>query len=217
MSRGIAIKSRMMFNQGLKSVFMFVPGTMALILMLISAMMTSISIAREKETGTMEVLLISPLRPYQIIIGKVIPYIVLSFTTALVILGMGVWVFGLPIHGSLVLLLAESLLFIILALSLGILISTLAPNQQVAMFISMFALMLPTMLLSGFIFPVENMPAILQYVSYIVPAKYFIIILKTIMLKGNGLLFIWKETLILVGITILFLIMSAKRFKIRLE
>jgi ABC-2 type transport system permease protein len=215
--KGIQIESRMMFNQGLKSVFMFVPGTMALILMLISAMMTSISIAREKEMGTMEVLLISPLRPYQIIMGKVFPYIILSFITALIILAMGVGVFKLPIQGSVVLLLAESLLFIVLALSLGILISTMAPNQQVAMFISMFALMLPTILLSGFIFPIENMPSVLQLISHIVPAKYFIIILKNIMLKGTGLLFIWQETLILLGITIMFLVLSAIRFKVRLE
>ena len=139
---------RMVFNPEMKSVYMFVPGTMALILMLISSMMTSITIAREKETGTMEVLLVSPLKPFQIIIGKVAPYLLLSFINAIVILTLGYFVFELPINGSLILLLAESMLFILMALSLGILISTVAKTQEVAMFISMFALMLPTMLLS---------------------------------------------------------------------
>ena len=180
---------RMMYNQGLKGVFMFVPGTMALILMLVSAMMTSISISREKEFGSMEVLLVSPLRPTQIIIGKVTPYVTLSFINALSIIALGYFVFGLPISGSIVLLLFESLLFISLALSLGILISIASPTQQVAMFISMFVLMLPTILLSGFIFPVENMPKILYWLSFLMPPKYFIIIIKNIMIKGTGLLY----------------------------
>jgi ABC-2 type transport system permease protein len=207
---------RMVFNEGLKSVYMFVPGTMALILMLVSAMMTSISIAREKEMGSMEILLVSPLRPAQIIIGKVIPYVLIAFTNAISIILLGYFVFGMPVNGSLTLLLAESLLFISLALSLGILISTMANSQQVAMFISLFALMLPTLLLSGFIFPVENMPMILQWISHIIPPKYFIIIIKNIMIKGTGMGFIWKETLILVGMMVFFIVLSVKKFKIRL-
>ena len=210
-------RSRMFFNQGMKGVYMFVPGTMAMILMLISALMTSISITREKEMGTMEVLLVSPLKPIQIILGKVTPYIGLAFTNAIMILIMGVFVFKLPINGSIVLLLLETILFITLALSLGIFISTVAKNQQVAMFISMLALMLPTILLSGFIFPIENMPVILQWFSAIMPPRWFIIILKNIMLKGTGILFIWKETLILIGMTLVFIGLSVKRFKIRLE
>lgn len=208
---------RMMYNPDLRSSYMFVPGTMALILMLVSAMMTSISIAREKETGTMEVLLISPLRPYQIVIGKVTPYIILSIINALVIIALGYFVFQLPVKGSFILLFAESVLFITLALSLGILISTMASSQQVAMFISMFALMLPTILLSGFIFPIENMPLILQWLSYVVPPTYFIEILRSVMLKGTGLLNIWDETLVLIGMTVFFLVVSAFKFKIRLE
>ncbi|MCF8369007.1 MAG: ABC transporter permease [Bacteroidales bacterium] len=209
--------TRMVYNEGLKSVYMFVPGTMALILMLVSAMMTSISIAREKEMGTMEVLLVSPLKPPQIIIGKVIPYVVLAFVNAVSIISLGYFVFGMPVKGSLPLLLAESFLFITLALSLGILISTMAKTQQVAMFISMFALMLPTLLLSGFIFPIENMPIILQGIAHLMPPKYFIIIIKNIMLKGTGMAFIWKETLILIGMTLLFIMISIKKFKIRLD
>jgi|AntAceMinimDraft_17_1070374.scaffolds.fasta_scaffold00656_8 ABC-2 type transport system permease protein len=213
----IVPKVRMVFNESLKTVYMFVPGTMALILMLISAMMTSISIAREKELGTMEVLLVSPLKPIQIIIGKVIPYIAISFTNAITIILLAYFVFGLPVNGSIVLLLAETILFILLALSLGILISTIAKSQQVAMFISMFALMLPTMLLSGFIYPIENMPEVLQWLCHIMPPKYFITIIKNIMIKGTGFMFVWKETLILTLMTLLFIILSIKKFKIRLE
>ncbi len=208
---------RMMYNQGLKGVFMFVPGTMALILMLISAMMTSISIAREKEYGSMEILLASPLRPVQIILGKVMPYVLISFINAVVIFLLGYFVFGLPVRGSTVLLLSESLLFIVLALSLGIFISTISKTQEVAMFISIFALMLPTILLSGFIFPIESMPKILQWISVAMPPRWFIVIIKNIMLKGTGFWFVWKETLILVGITLFFILLSLKKFKVRLE
>ncbi len=210
-------KVRMVYNEGMKGVYMFVPGSMALILMLVSAMMTSISIAREKEMGTMEVLLVSPLKPIQIIVGKVLPYVLFAFINALTIIVIGYFVFGMPIKGSIPLLLAECFLFISMALSLGILISTMANSQQVAMFISVFALMLPTLLLSGFIFPIENMPVILQWLSHIMPPKYFIIIIKNIMLKGTGLMFVWKETLILFGIMVLFIIISVKKFKVRFE
>ncbi len=208
---------KMLFNPGLKSVFMFVPGTITILLMLVSAMMTSISIAREKEMGTMEVLLVSPLKPIQIVVGKVVPYVVLSFINAVTILLLSFFVFGMPVQGSVILLLAESLLFIIMALSLGIFISTLAKNQQTAMMMSMFALLLPTILLSGFIFPIENMPQVLQWLCNIMPTKWFIIIVKDIMLKGVGLTHIWEETLIIVGMTVLFIGLSVKKFKIRLE
>lgn len=208
---------RMLYNNELKGVYMFVPGTMALILMLVSAMMTSISIAREKEMGTMEVLLVSPLRPLPIVIGKVIPYMVLSFINAVVIIALSYFVFGMPIQGNLIFLLLETLLFIFMALSLGILISTISNSQMVAMFISMFALMLPTMLLSGFIFPIENMPEVLQWISSIMPARYFIVIVKNIMIKGSGIGIVWKETLVIAGMTILFLIVSIRKFKVRLE
>jgi ABC-2 type transport system permease protein len=207
---------RMQYNPELKGVFMFVPGIMAMLLMLISALMTSLSITREKELGTMELLLVSPLRPIQIIIGKVLPYVLLAFTDACIILLMGKFVFGVPIQGNVLLLLAESLLFITMALSLGILISSITNSQQVAMTISLVALMLPTILLSGFIFPIENMPVILQWLCRIMPPKYFITIIKSIMLKGNSFIFIWKETLILIGFTVVFIILSVKKFNIRL-
>lgn len=213
----IVPQTRMYFNPDMESVYMFVPGIMATILMLVSAMMTSISIAREKEMGTMEILLVSPLRPWQIILGKVTPYLILSFINALVIVGMGYFVFGVPVLGSFALLMAESVLFILLALSLGIFISTVSDSQQVAMMLSMFALMLPTILLSGFIFPLRNMPLPLQAISHIIPPRWFIVIIKNIMLKGTGFEFVWKETLILIGMTAGFIGLSVKKFKIRLE
>jgi ABC-2 type transport system permease protein len=208
---------RMFFNEEMKSAYMFVPGVMAMILMLISAMMTSISITREKELGTMEILLVSPLKPVQIIVGKVMPYLLLSIANAFIIVLIGHYFFGVPITGSFILLMLETVLFILMALCLGILISTVAKNQMVAMFISMIGLLLPTLLLSGFIFPIENMPLPLQILSYIMPAKYFIIIVRGIMLKGIGLTYIWQETAILLGMTLFFIAISVRKFKIRLE
>jgi ABC-2 type transport system permease protein len=207
---------RMQYNPQLKGVYMFVPGIMAMLLMLISALMTSISITREKELGTMELLLVSPLRPIQIIIGTVLPYVILAFTDACIILIIGKSVFGVPVVGNVFLLLSESFLFITVALSLGILISSITNSQQVAMTISLVALMLPTILLSGFIFPVENMPVILQWLCHAMPPKYFITIIKSIMLVGNGFENIWKETLILLGFTMFFILLSVRKFKIRL-
>jgi ABC-2 type transport system permease protein len=208
---------RMYFNESMKSAYMFVPGTMALILMLISALMTSISITREKEMGTMEILLVSPLKPLQIIVGKVLPYLLLSVINAFLIVLTGRFVFDVPVTGSFILLISETILFILMALCLGIMISTAAKNQLMAMFISMIVLMLPTIILSGFIFPIENMPRLLQWLSFIMPARWFVTIIRGIMLKGTGIFFLWKETLILTGMTIFFISVSVKKFKIRLE
>lgn len=213
----VMAEPRMLFNPSLKSVYMFVPGIITILLMLVSAMMTSISIAREKEMGTMEVLLVSPLKPFQIVAGKVMPYVLLSFINAVTILLLSHFIFGVPINGSVFLLLAETILFIILALSLGIFISTVSNNQQTAMMLSMFALMLPTILLSGFIFPIENMPKVLQWLSLIMPPRWFITIIKAIMLKGSGIAYFWKETLILIVMTTVFILASIKKFKIRLS
>ncbi|MCB0747741.1 multidrug ABC transporter permease [Hanstruepera neustonica] len=213
----IVPQSRMVYNAELKSVYMFVPGVMTVILMLVSAMMTSISITREKEQGTMEILLVSPLKPFQVIIGKVFPYIFLSVINAIVIVLLSIFVFNVPVNGSLFLLGIESVLFIITSLALGILISTISATQQTAMMISLMGLMLPTILLSGFIFPISSMPLPLQVISNIIPAKWFIIIVKGIMLKGIGIGFIFKETAILVLMTLLFIGISVKKYKIRLE
>jgi ABC-2 type transport system permease protein len=208
---------RMFYNPELKGHFMFVPGVITLILILICALMTSITITREKEFGTMEVLLVSPLKPIQIIVGKVLPYFILSIIDVIMILLLSWFVFDLPIKGSLVLLLAETMLYILMSLSLGILISTVSKTMQQAIFMSFLGLMLPTILLSGFIFPIENMPKAYDWVSAIMPPRYFILIIKNIMIKGTGFLFVWKETLILVIMTTLFIALSVKNFKVRLQ
>ncbi len=214
---GITSEVRMYFNPAMKSVFMFVPGVMTVILMLISAMMTSIAITREKEQGTMEVLLVSPVRPAQIILGKVITYFLLALINAITIVVLGYLVFGMPVMGSLWLLTVETMLFIIVSLSLGILVSTVAKTQQVALMISLIAFMLPTIMLSGFIFPIENMPKLLQGISLIIPARWFLVIIKDIMLKGAGIAFFWKETLILGVMAVILLSVSIKKLKIRLQ
>lgn len=208
---------QMTYNPELKGVFLFVPGVMTMILMMVSTLLTSIAVTREKELGTMEVLLASPLNPPVIIIGKVIPYLGLGVINAGVIVLLSYLVFGLPIYGSPILLMAECILFVVTCLALGILISTVANSQQTAMLFSLSGLMLPTILLSGYIFPIENMPWLLQVFSNIIPAKWFIIIVKDIMLKGSGLGAIWKESVVLLGMTALFILISIKRFKVRLE
>lgn len=213
----IAVQTRMRYNPEQKGVFNFVPGVMTLILMLVSAMMTSITIAREKEMGTMEVLLVSPLKPIQIILGKTAPYLALTILNTLIIILLGIFVFGMPLQGSIGLLAAECVLYMFVALSLGIFISTKAKDQMTAMFISALGLMMPTMLLSGFIFPRESMPVPLQVIGSAIPATWFNSIIKGIMIKGVGLTYIWKQTLILGGMALFFLVLSLRNFKDRLE
>ncbi|MDX1672181.1 MAG: ABC transporter permease [Balneolaceae bacterium] len=207
----------MLFNPELESANLFVPGLIAVILMLISALMTSISITREKEMGNMEILLVSPLKPYHIIIGKVMPYLVLSFINVVTILLLARWVFDVPFRGSYLFFTAEATLYIFTALALGVFISTRANNQQTAMMVALAGLLLPTVLLSGFIFPIPSMPLVLQWFSNIIPAKWFLVIVRSIMLKGTGLQFLWVETLVLAGMTLFFIAMSLKSFKERLE
>lgn len=208
---------RMLYNPQLKGVHNFVPGVMALVLMLVCVMMTAVSIVREKETGTMEILLVSPFQPLMVMVSKAVPYLLLSIVNVGTILMLSVFVLHLPVHGSLLLLMGESILFIITCLTIGIFISVKTSSQQVAMLISLMGMLLPTVLFSGFMFPVENMPVILQVISNAVPAKWYYIIVKAIMIKGLGFDGIWKETLILAGITAFMLIVSLKSFKIRLS
>jgi ABC-2 type transport system permease protein len=208
---------RMLYNPDLKGAPNFVPGVMAMVLLLVCVMMTSVSIVREKELGTMEILLVSPVKPLMVIVAKAIPYLFLSLVNLCGILLLSVYALDLPIKGSLALLFAESTLLIITALSLGLLISTITSSQQSAMFASMLGMMLPTMLLSGYMFPIENMPVVLQVLSNIIPARWYYVIVKAIMLKGLGFAFIWKETLILAGMTVFFILLSLRNFKIRLE
>lgn len=212
----IGIETSMLYNPQLKGAYNFVPGVMAMVLLLISAMMTSIAIVREKEMGTMEILLVSPSRSGLIILSKVIPFMLLSFVNVISILLISVFALEMPIQGSLVLLLSVSALYIFVSLALGILISTITQTQQTAMLISMMGLMLPVIMLSGYMFPIENMPIPLQVISNIVPAKWYIIIVKAVMIKGLGITAIWKETLALVAMALFFTALSIKNLKIRL-
>ena len=207
---------RMLYNPQLKGAFNFVPGVMAMVMMLICAMMTSIAIVREKEQGNMEVLLVSPLKPMVLILAKTVPYLALSLVNLTTILLLSVTLLELPIAGNLLLLYAESGLFIMTALALGMLISTSTNSQMMAMFISLVGLLLPTLMFSGFMFPIENMPVVLRTISNIVPAKWYYSIVKSVMIKGVGLSGVLKETLILSGMMLFFLTMAIKRFKIRL-
>jgi ABC-2 type transport system permease protein len=179
--------------------------------------MTSVSIVKEKEMGTMEILLVSPFNPIMVIIAKAVPYLVLSIINLSVILLLSVTLLDLPIKGSLILLYTVSILLIITSLALGLLVSNITKTQQMAMLISLMGMLLPTLLFSGFMFPIENMPIMLQIISNIVPAKWYYIMVKSIMIKGLGIAAIWKEMLILVGMTSFLLVMSIKKFSIRLE
>lgn len=208
---------RMLYNPQLKGAYNFVPGVMAMILILICAMMTSVAIVREREINTMEVLLVSPLKPLLFILSKAIPYIFLSLVNVSTILLVSVTLLEVPIRGSLVLLMGISLLFIITSVSLGLMISNVTKTQQEAQMFSLMALMLPTLLLGGFMFPIESMPVPLQVVSNIVPSKWYYHMVKDVMIKGLGFSAIWKESLILAGMSVFLLIISFKKFKTRLS
>jgi drug efflux transport system permease protein len=212
----INTEMRMLYNPQLKGAFNFVPGVMAMVLLLVCTMMTAITIVKEKEMGTMEVMLVSPMRPQLVVLAKAVPYLLLSTINITSILLLSVFALEVPINGSIMLLGFESILFTLVSLSLGLLISSGATSQQTAMFISLVALFLPTIMLSGFMFPVENMPLPLRIISNIVPAKWFYSIVKSVMIKGLGISGVWKETLILAGMMTFFLTMAIKKFKIRL-
>ena len=213
----IETEVQMLYNPQMKSAYMFVPGVMGLILTLICAMMTSIAIVREKETGTMEVLLVSPVKPVFIILAKVAPYFTLSIVNIISILLLSVFVLDVPVSGSMFWLSVVCLVFIIVVLSLGILISSVATTQVTAMLVSGMGLMMPVMLLSGMIFPVENMPAILQWISHIIPARWFIEAVRKVMIEGLDVSNIVKELAILTGMAVFLNAASVKKFKVRLE
>ncbi|MBL0232250.1 MAG: ABC transporter permease [Chitinophagaceae bacterium] len=212
----IQTELRMMYNPQLKGAYNFVPGVMAMVLMLVCTLMTAITVVREKERGTMEILLVSPMRPYTIMLAKAIPSLVLSIVNVASILLLSVFVLDVPVNGSLPLLLMESVLFTLTCLAFGLLISASTDSQQTAMFISLTGMFLPTLMLSGFMFPIENMPFPLQMVSNIVPAKWYYQVVKNVMIKGVGLEEVWKETLILGGMMVLLMALAIKKFKIRL-
>ena len=213
----IPVETRMLYNPQGRSAFNFVPGVMGLILMLICAMMTAIAIVREKETGTMEVLLASPVRPLSIVLSKAVPYLVLSMANLGTILILAVFVLGVPVSGSAALLVAVSLIFIVAALALGLLISTLVSTQMAAMLASGMGLMMPTMLLSGLIFPIESMPGVLQGLSCVVPARWYIEAVRRVMIQGVEVRFVVREIAILGGMALVFIAVALRNFKTRLQ
>ena len=208
---------RQLYNPEQNGSLNFIPGVIALIFMIVSTALTSVAIVREKEMGTMEILLVSPFKPIMVLIAKAIPYLVLSLINFIIILLLAVFLLHVEIRGSLLLIFAESILFIITCLSLGLLISNVTDSQQTAMLLSMMGMMLPTLLLTGFMFPLENMPWIFQVISNVVPSKYYYAIVKAVMLKGLGFGYVWKDTLVLVGMSAVLMTIALKRFKIRLQ
>ena len=211
------IEPRIWYNPDMKSTYFFVPGLVAMILVMISALLTSITLTREKETGTLEQILVSPVKPLEIISGKVLPYIVMAFLDGLLILFIGILLFDIPFVGSYLLLMFLTTLYIIVALSLGLMISASVKTQQVAMMLALSITLLPTIMLSGFIFPIESMPKILQYLTYLVPAKYFIVIIRGIMLKGNTLIDLATQGAFLFIMAVVLLRRAVQKFSLNLE
>ena len=212
-----AVNTKLLYNPQMKSTYNFVPAIMGTLLMLVCAMMTSISIVREKENGTMEVLLVSPTKPLMIIIAKLVPYLVLAFTILSIILLMSSFVLGVPIKGSLFWIYVVSTIYILLALSLGILVSTIAETQLVALLISAMLFMMPVIMLSGMMFPIESMPKILQYISAIVPTRYYISAMRKLMIMGTGIEEIYFEVSILISMLIALMSLALAKFNKRLE
>ena len=213
----IVVENRMLYNEAQNGSMNFVPGVIALVFMIVSTALTSVAVVREKELGTMEILLVSPFNPLKILIAKATPYLILSLINFTVILLLSVYMLEVPVRGNLLLLYAESTLFIIICLSLGLLISTSTNSQQTAMLIAMMGMMLPTAFFTGFMFPIENMPLVFQGIAKIFPSSYYYTIVKKVMLKGLGFSYIWKETLILIAMAVVFLTLAMKKFKIRLQ
>ncbi len=213
----IVPEMRQLYNEEQNGSLNFIPGLIALIFMIVSTALTSVAMVREKEMGTMEILLVSPFKPVMVLIAKAIPYLVLSLVDFIIMLILAVYLLDVGIRGNLLLIFAESILFIVTCLSLGLLISNVTSSQQTAMLISMMGMMLPTILLTGFMYPLENMPLFFQGLSYIVPSKYYYTIVKAVMLKGLDFSYVWKETLILAAMTALLLWLALRNFKTRLS
>ena len=215
--QGGMVNAKMLYNPQMKSAYNFVPAIMGMLLMLICAMMTSISIVREKEKGTMEVLLVSPVRPLMIIVAKAVPYLVLAFAILVTILLMARYVLGVPLAGSIVWIFLVSAIYILLALSLGLLISNIATSQLMALLLSAMVLLMPIVMLSGMLFPIESMPPVLQWLSAIVPPRYYIQAMRKLMIMGVGIREVLPEVTVLSGMTLLLLAVSLAKFKTRLE
>ena len=211
------IHSQLLYNPQMRSAYNFVPAIMGMLLMLICAMMTSISIVREKEKGTMEVLLVSPVKPLMVIIAKAVPYLMLAFGILITILLMARFVLGVPLAGSLFWILAVSTLYILLALSLGLLISSVAQTQLVALLLSAMVLLMPVVMLSGMLFPVESMPQVLQWLAAVVPPRYYIAAMRKLMIMGVGIGEVTREVAVLAVMTVVLLAVALKKFNVRLE
>ncbi len=216
-AQGGAVNTKMLYNPQMRSAYNFVPAIMGMLLMLVCAMMTSISIVREKEKGTMEVLLVSPVKPLMIIIAKAIPYLALAFIILIIIMLMARYVLGVPLAGSLFWIIVISVIYILLALSLGLLISNVAKTQLVALLLSAMVLLVPIVMLSGMIFPVESMPEILQWISAIIPPRYYIDAMRKLMIMGVGIQDVAREVLILVGMVVVLMTLALAKFNKRLE
>jgi ABC-2 type transport system permease protein len=210
-------ETRMLYNEEGNGSLNFIPGVLALVLMIVCTALTSVAVVHEKELGTMEILLVSPFKSVMVLIAKAIPYLILSLCNFILILLLSVFVLNVPIQGNILLLFMESMLFILTCLSFGLLISNTTNSQQTALLISMMGMMLPTMIFTGFIFPLENMPWIFQIISNIIPSRWYYLIVKAIMLKGLGFQYVWKETLVLVAMTVILLSIALKNFKKRLS
>ena len=214
---GISPEIRVWYNPELKTRNFMVPGIFGLLLSLITLILTSLAVVKEKEIGTMEQLIVTPLKPYQIIIGKLVPFVVLSFVAVLIILAAMYFIFAIPVKGELWFFFLSAFLYILSTLGLGLFVSTISKTQQQAMMISIFALMMPMIFLSGFAFPIENMPQSIQYISYIVPLRYFIEIIRGVVLKGLGFADFWFDAVLLLFMGVAILLFSSLRFKSRLE
>ncbi len=216
-AQGGVVNTKMLYNPQMRSAYSFVPAIMGMLLMLVCAMMTSISIVREKEKGTMEVLLVSPVKPLMIIIAKAIPYLALAFIILIIIMLMARYVLGVPLAGSLFWIIVISVIYILLALSLGLLISNVAKTQLVALLLSAMVLLVPIVMLSGMIFPVESMPQILQWISAVIPPRYYIDAMRKLMIMGVGIQDVAREVLILVGMVVVLMTLALAKFNKRLE
>lgn len=213
----IKTEVRMLYNPSLNGSMNFVPGVIAMIMMIVCTTLTSVAVVREKETGTMEVLLVSPMRPIFVLISKAIPYFVLSIVNLTIILIISNVLLDVPIHGSLLLIFLVSVLYIFTCLALGLMISNSTSSQAMAMMVSMAGILLPILLFTGFIFPIENMPLVFQWISNVIPARWYFLIIQSVMLKGQGFMDVWRETLILLAMMVVLVVISLKKFKIRLS
>lgn len=213
----VELVPRVFYNPDLKSRWFYVPAVLAMVLMLVTMMLPSMAVVREKEIGTLEQISVTPLRPWQLILGKLVPFVVIGLLDTLLITGLARLVFGVPLNGSLVTLLCLTLLYILNTLGLGLLVSTLVSNQQQAMMASAFVLMVPMIYISGLIFPIENMPAVFQLASLATPVRYYGNVVRGVFLRGAGWDVLWPDGAALLGMGTLILILASLRFRKSLD